>query len=499
MYRLVQNSLAVLAVLGLGLSFAGILPLNGWHMLASLAILLIACGLSNILFGKIFSAPINKESFLITALILFLILAPVSSISAGLLTAVAGLAAIASKFVITAYRRHIFNPAALGAFLIGFSGITATTWWVGSAVMLPAVIIVGLLIAKKIRRLTMFVCFLLAALATALVANWSNPATIIDVLRITIISGPAIFFGTIMLTEPLTAPPTRNLRAIYAVIAGILFSTPFHIGPVYNTPELTLLLANLFSYAVSPKKKLILTLKEKIQMAPLVWNFIFTPSEPLQFQPGQYLEWTLGHTSDNRGIRRYFTIASSPTEPDIHLGVKIPEQASSFKTKLLNLQPGDQVLAGHLSGDFILPVSSPQAPQKIVGIAGGIGITPFRSMIKYLADQNTQPSQGTLLDMVLFYACANPEEFVYNDILYEGSKAGVKTIPILSGSKDAPKTWSGRTGFITKELIEDEVEDYQNRIYYLSGPNVMVDSYKKLLRSMGISRSQIMTDYFPGY
>src|SRR5690606_26290864 len=148
-----------------------------------------------------------------------------------------GLAAMASKFVIAAYRRHIFNPAALGAFLIGFSGITAATWWVGSAAMLPAVIIVGLLIAKKIRRLTMFACFLLAAVAAALVANWSNSATIIDILRITIISGPTIFFGTIMLTEPLTAPPTRNLRTVYAVIAGILLSTPFHVGPVYNTPE----------------------------------------------------------------------------------------------------------------------------------------------------------------------------------------------------------------------------------------------------------------------
>ncbi len=489
MYQLVQYGLFILAGLGIALAFAGILPMNGIHMLISFLIILISSALSNFLFSWIFKVPTNNESFSITAVILFLILSPATSIASSLLLAIAGIAAMASKFVLAAYRRHIFNPAAGAAMLVGISGITAATWWVGSAAMLPAVIILGFLVARKTRRLTMFAIFALTAITAILFSNWQGLNGLNDLLKTTIISGPVIFFGTIMLTEPLTLPPTRKLQIVYAVLAGALFGTPFNIGPIYNTPEFSLLLANIFSYIVSPKKKLILTLKGKVQMAPLVWDFIFTSSDKMRFHAGQYLEWTLAHSSDTRGIRRYFTIASSPTEEEIHLGVKIPEESSSFKKALLSMNPGDELLAGQLSGDFILPAKN----QKLVGIAGGIGVTPFRSMVKYLTDTNRTT------DMVLFYASANHEEFVYDEVLSDGSKVGVKTVQILSGAKDIPKNWAGKIGFITKEMIEEDVPDYKNRLYYLSGPNVMVDAYKKLLKSMGVRRSQIITDYFPGY
>lgn len=486
MYRLVLYGLCLLAILGIIFGFTKTLPLDGVDMLFSLAIILASTTISNYIFGQVFKVPVNAESSYITALILFLILAPATSTAQMVMVALASVAAMASKYVLSLHRRHIFNPAALGAFLIGLSGISFASWWIGSTVMLPIVIIIGLLMARKVRRFALFLSFFIASITSIIIFNAGafNLAELKDLFT----SWPIIFFGTIMLTEPLTTPPHRKLQITYGIVVGILFGIPFHFGPIFNSPELSLLLGNIFSYAISPKKKLLLKLKEKVQMAPLVYEFIFTSTEKMKFTAGQYMEWTLGHKSDTRGNRRYFTIASSPTENEFRLGVKVPAESSSFKKALLAMQPGDELLAGQLSGDFILPKDS---SQKIVGIAGGIGITPFRSMAKYISDskQNT--------DMVLFYAAADPTEFVYTEIFENHSN--IKLVPVLSGAKDVPADWKGKSGYITKEMVTNEVSDYKNRLYYLSGPNVMVNAYKKLLKSLGIKRTQIITDYFPGY
>ena len=91
----------------------------------------------------------------------------------------------------------------------------------------------------------------------------------------------------------------------------------------FTTSELALLLGNVFSYLVSPKANLLLTLRAKIQVAPDVWDFIFVSARKMAFAPGQYMEWTLAHDDpDERGNRRYFTLASSPNEPNVRVGVK---------------------------------------------------------------------------------------------------------------------------------------------------------------------------------
>lgn len=490
MYRLVLYSTAILAVLGILFSFFGLLPFQGFYMLLSLIVLLMVCYGTNYLFGKLFKVPINAESSSITALILFLILSPPSSGSQALVLCITAISSMAGKFLLNIKGKHIFNPAALAAWLMAITGIGAATWWIGSTIMLPATLIVTFLIAKKIRRFDLVVSFIVTGLIAILINGTRNGADFFQTLKEAFTSWPLIFFGGVMLSEPLTTPPTKKLRITYGIITGALFGTSFHIGSLYNSPEFSLLLGNIFSYILSPKEKLILKFKEKIQMAPMVFDFVFTPNKKLAFNSGQYLEWTLQDNSpDNRGNRRYFTIASSPTENEIHLGIKIPEKPSTFKQKLSQLKPGEELLAGSLSGDFTLY----KEPKEYVAIAGGIGITPFRSHAKEALDKNQK------LNMVLFYASSNLEEFVYKDLFKEAEKVGVKTVYILSGSKTIPPEWTGLSGFITKELIEKEVPNYKNRIYYLSGPNVMVEAYKKLLHSLNIPTSQIHTDYFPGY
>ncbi len=494
MYRLVLYGLFVIALMAIGFAFSGILPFNGWYMLLSLLVLLMACMWTNILLGYLFKVPLNVESCYITALILFLIFPPATTLLAYVVLVLIAILAMSSKFILNIRGKHVFNPAAIAALLVGFAGLVLPTWWVGSSIMLPIVAVVGLLIVRKIHRFDLFITFLFVSLSAIVITNIIYGEEFFNSIRLAFSSWPIIFFGSVMLTEPSTMPPTFKSRLTYGVLVGLLFGVSFHIGKIYSTPELALVVGNIFAYIVSPKQKLILKLKEKLQLAPSVYDFVFVPDKQFAFTAGQYMEWTLGHNpSDTRGNRRYFTIASAPTEKEIHLGVKIPVDSSSFKKALVSLNPGDEVVAGTLSGEFNLPKD---VSKKVVGIAGGVGITPFRSMIKNMVDKKEQR------DFILFYLSADPSEFVYKDIFESAKQIGVKTIYILSVPNGAPipSDWNGKTGYITKEMITQEIPDFIDREYYISGPPAMVEVYKKLLVStLGVSRTAIKTDYFPGY
>ncbi len=491
MYRLVLYGLSMLYVFALGLAFAGLLPFSVWQLLLSAIVLIAGCIVSNSLLARIFRIPANVESSYITAFILILILPPPTSSTDVLLSLLVAVVAMASKYVVNIGGKHIFNPVALAAVLLSLSGLGATTWWVGSSVLLVPTAIIGLLMVRKVRWSWLFLTFTFTALLTIAYQSYINNSPVSETLMLAILSGPLLFFGSIMLTEPSTTPPTKGKQMVYGALVGVLYGTPFNIGPLYNAPELGLILGNIYSYIVSPKGRLLIYLKEKVQYAPLMYDFVFETKQKLKFTAGQYMEWTITpQNSDSRGNRRFFTVASAPTENDLRIGVKIPEQASTFKQYLQTMQPGDPMVVGHLSGDFTLPKNNNQT---IVAIAGGIGITPFRSMVKEAIDQQHK------LDMVIFYACSDAGEFVYQDIFKQAEPLGLKTIYVLSGGKTIPENWKGLTGYLTADIVNQHVSNPKKSLFYLSGPNVMVDAYKKLLLSMGVARQQIHTDYFPGY
>jgi ferredoxin-NADP reductase len=294
-----------------------------------------------------------------------------------------------------------------------------------------------------------------------------------------------------MLTEPLTAPPTKNLRRIYGVLTGVLFLPQLHVGPIYSTPELALVLGNVYAYIVSPKQKVLLKLSRKIKMAPGILDLVFKPSERLIYSPGQYMEFTLDHPHpDSRGNRRYFTLASSPTEHLVHVGVRFSEQGSSFKTVMQRMDSRMNMMAAQIAGDFTLP-QDPQ--QKLVFMAGGIGITPFRSMLKYLLD--TQQKR----DIVLFYTNKNVDEIVYKDVLSAAQTyLGLKAFYTLTDTAAVPRKWPGLVGRIDEQAIQNCVPDYLERTYYLSGPPNMVRAYERALKNLHVRHEQIKKDFFPG-
>ncbi len=399
---------------------------------------------------------------------------------------------MASKYILAIRKKHIFNPAALGVFLTSLLLGGYASWWVGTGVMIIPIIIGGLLMARKVNRVDFVIAFFVASLAVILLPHIKNgSAEILIVAKSFLFFGPAVFFATIMLTEPTTTPPAKNMRILYGTLVGLLFSPFLHYGENYITPELALLIGNVFSFFVSPKQNLLLTLKEKKSIAADTYEFIFLSREALSFVPGQYLEWTLEHKKpDTRGNRRYFTIASSPTEKEFHIGVKFYPESSTFKKKLQSLESGEKIAASQLAGDFVMPK---EKEKKLVFISGGIGITPFRSIVKYLIDKDEKR------DIVHFYSNKNFGDIAYADLLAEAEKKlQIKTIYTLT-DKDIPKGWPGERGFIDQEKIEKYVPDYKERIFYLSGPHTMVDAFNALLRKMGVPRTNIKKDFFPGY
>ncbi len=212
----------------------------------------------------------------------------------------------------------------------------------------------------------------------------------------------------------------------------------------------------------------------------------------MPFRPGQYLEWTLGHQkADSRGNRRYFTLASSPTENEIIMGVKFYNPASSFKKALLSLSAGDEIVASQLAGDFVLPKNK---NQKLVFLAGGIGVTPFRSMTKYLLDKNEKR------DVVFFYSNKTIQDLLYSDIFSVAEKDfGMKMVYTLAELDKIPSDWPGERGFIDEKMIRNNVPDFMERMFYISGPRVMVVAFEKILAKLGIPKNQIKTDFFPGF
>ncbi|MBI4029405.1 MAG: oxidoreductase [Candidatus Blackburnbacteria bacterium] len=473
MYRLMLYYLALLCVVAFVLAAFGLLPFPLFAFLLSTLLLVVFCWLANTAFAKIFGAPTNFESAYITALILSLIITPVTTLPGVSFLFLAAVLAMASKYILAIGKKHIFNPAAVSVVLASLTIKQAASWWVGTPIMLIPVVVGGLLIIRKTKKFWLVLAFLAV-----------SPALFSTSLKQVFLNSPLLFFTFVLLTEPLTQPPTKILQAVYGGLVGLL--------TFYQTPEIALVFGNVFSYLVSPKQKLILTLEEKKKIGNTVWDFVFKAPKSLEYQPGQYMEWTLAHSrTDSRGSRRYFTLSSSPTEETIRVGVKFDPQGSSFKKALYSLKLGDTIVASQLAGEFTLPKD---VTKKLVFVAGGIGITPFRAMLKYLLDKKEKRS------IIVFYSEKAADDFVYKDVLDRTRKElGVEVIYTITDKENVPANWKGKVGRIDAKMIKDEAPDFNRWQFYLSGPHSMAEGTRQTLLEMDIPKGQIKVDFFPGY
>jgi glycine betaine catabolism B len=476
-YRLVLYVLVALSLIAVILSGFHLLPFSPVAFLFSLSFILLISKVSNDIFARYFLAPTNVESVYITALILSLIISPPSTFSDIIFLFWAALLATASKYILAIGNKHLFNPVAVAVVLTAAGFGASASWWIGNSYLALPVAIGSYLIIKKIRRQNLVYSFLFTVIFLSLGFNIINHQNIFSTLSVLFLHSSLLFFTGVMLTEPLTSPATDNLQFIFGTLVGFLFVPQVHFGSVYFTPEQALIFGNLFAYITGPKQKLILYLKEKIQLTPDTYDFVFSPDKKLNFTPGQYFEWTLPHPHpDDRGNRRYLTIASSPTEKDLRIGVKFHPQGSTYKKALLSLDKLP-IVASQLAGDFTLPKN---LNDKYVFVAGGIGITPFRSMIKYLTDTQIK------MDIILLYINKNISEAVYRDVF---DVSGIKTIYFNTSE----------SGHLGQNNLPNLIPDYSSRTFYISGPHGLVSSTESLLKNLYIRSDHIKTDFFPGF
>lgn len=490
MYKLLLWGLCGLATIAWLFSAVGTLPYGTFRPLVGLVIVMLVSFGSNLGLAKFYKVAINTESAVITGLLLFFIFQPPKNVNEALGLGLACVIAMASKYVITKSERHILNPAAFGAFVVSVTGILSSRWWIGRDTMFIFVLILAFLVVRKIHRFPMVISFAVSAFVVALLRS---DASFGLALKDILLSFPIVFFGAFMLTEPSTTPPRRYQQITYGAVVGLLFSSGLSVSSISMTPEISLLIGNLLLFWAIPRIRQPLKLVSITEIGNTIFEYRFKPVVPISFKPGQYVEITLplGKT-DVRGNRRTFTIASSPTEEEVLFGVKQVEPKSSFKSVFSDLKKGDVVTANNVAGDFLLPIND---RTKMVFIAGGIGITPFRSMLKYITD-NRHSRQATL-----FYSVSDHKQIVYKDILNDAKEYGLKVIYVLTppAGTEAPKSWKGEVGSIDLDMIQKHVLDYRKRQFYISGPDAMVQANKKLLRAAGIPKGQIKTDYFSGY
>jgi ferredoxin-NADP reductase len=490
MYRLVMWGLLALVLLGAGLSFAGTTGFSGAGVLGGAAVLVAVALTTNAVYSRLLSIPTAPESPIITALILALIMYPPAVLMDYTWVALAAVVAVSSKYLLAWHDKQIFNPAAIALVIIGWAGYGGALWWVGNKWLLVPAALLAFGVVRKLRRFDAFASFVLAAVAATVIHNhFAHPLG--DFYDL-VVSGPLVFLGGVMLTEPSTIPPNRHLRMAYGLLVGLLLGFSLSIGFVHTNPQLALVAGNAFSFIVGFKRRIKLQLQNVQVVGAGVYDFTFVPGQPFHYEPGQYLEWTMPHPhSDSRGNRRYFTIASSPTEGVVKLGMRYdPQHASSYKKALAAMTPGGVISVTGLAGDFTLPHDK---SKKLVFIAGGVGVTPFRAMVKYMIDA------GDKRDVTLFYNAQAADGFAFAEVFNQALSLGlVRTYYVINGPV-VPEGWAGLSGFLTAELVKQCVPDYAAATFYISGPPVMVDNYVGMLTRMCVARTRIRTDYFPGY
>ena len=232
---------------------------------------------------------------------------------------------------------------------------------------------------------------------------------------------------------------------------------------------------------------------KKEQLTKDCYTFYFKrTSESPEFTPGQYFEIKLDIIdADERGDSRVFTISSSPTDSEFYtITTRIIQ--SSFKLRLAELKEGDMVQFDGPWNDlnFDEKDTSPH-----VFLAGGIGITPYHSIVKYAMEKNLSTQ------MILFVSWKNSEEMIFDDFFRNANNHmdNFSYVPTLTVEQLNHSEWDGETGRITGEMLKKYIEEINISKYYFAGPPAMVSAMKETVKGMGVPNEKIIFEEFEGY
>lgn len=230
--------------------------------------------------------------------------------------------------------------------------------------------------------------------------------------------------------------------------------------------------------------EIVTTVKEVIQRTHNVKSVRVDDKGVIEFKPGQFIYVSL---EDNKEMSRYLSISSSPTQKGyIEFTKKITE--SGFSKRIDALKPGDSVKIKYAMGNFIFHGEY----AKIAFLSGGIGITPIMSILAYIRDKKLDT------DAVLLYGNSSLKDIAFRKELDEIGGACEKVRIVNVVCVDEEKCGM-RTGYITEEVISEEIPDYADRKFYICGPPGMVQSMTKILNGLKVPDENIILENFKGY
>ena len=220
--------------------------------------------------------------------------------------------------------------------------------------------------------------------------------------------------------------------------------------------------------------------------------FCFEKPGGFEFQPGQFCFIVLPDIGfkDERGLRRHLSIASSPLEKELMFATKISD--SAFKKTLKELPLGIDVTIETPIGSFTL-MEDTAIP--VVFLAAGIGITPFLSMVRYIAGVPAKQS------ITLFYSNRTPEEAAFLEELQSIAEMheNIALVATMTRVSETSKTSGWLTGRISPSMIFNGCREWHDAVYYIAGPPGMVDGMREMLEGMNIMSGRIKTEKFTGY
>jgi ferredoxin-NADP reductase len=233
-------------------------------------------------------------------------------------------------------------------------------------------------------------------------------------------------------------------------------------------------------------------LLSRVEVAEGTMAFHFEKPHGFTFRAGQFADVTLidPPETDGEGNTRTFSIASPPFEGDLVFTTRMRNTA--FKRSLKKVPLATEVQIGEAGGSFTLH-KNPAKPA--VFLAGGIGITPFFSIVRQ-ADRDRLPHK-----LYLFYSNRRPEDAAFLEALQslETTNPNFRLICTMTEMTKSAKEWKGETAPIDKEMLSRHLAILQGPIYYIAGPPAMVAALRQTLVSAGVEEDDIRAEEFSGY
>lgn len=227
-------------------------------------------------------------------------------------------------------------------------------------------------------------------------------------------------------------------------------------------------------------------------IAERTMSFRFNRPTDWAYRAGQYIDITLlePRDTDAEGNTRGFSISSAPRENAIVITTRLRDTA--FKRSLQEFRIGTKVKIEGPFGDLRLH----HAARPAVLLAGGIGVTPFRSILVETIGREPLPYR-----IVLFHANRHPEDAAFADVFQALAlqDSSLSFVPTMTGMAGSSQTWAGEQGHIDQAMLKRHLDGVVDPIYYIAGPPTMVQGLRSMLVLSGADEDAIRIEEFTGY